>query len=107
MRERRKTISPADGPDMRKWIPFPDSVTRETVYDPTIQPWRTACALVGKYDSRQYNTYRKYWFILGDPLFRDVLEVTRNILIESHGIRSRAGFLTAQFATAMTTSALT
>ena len=102
----RKPISPADGPDMRKWIPFPDSVTRETVYDPTIQPWRTACSLVGKYDSFQYNTYRKYWQFLGDTLFRNVLEVTRNIFLESRGIRSRAAFLNAQCAAALNGGAL-
>ena len=93
--------------DMRTRIPFPNPPrTKEEIFNPATKPWLLACALVGKYDSWQHNTYRKYWLILGDGHFREILDVVRVILAESNGIRNPAGFLTAQFAAALLVSSV-
>ena len=57
-----------------------------------------ACALAGKYDRWQVNTYRKlYNAIADDLLYRDVMELTRVILEESRNIIAPPAFLAAQF----------
>ena len=79
-------------PDMRGRICFPPRPTsKEDIYE-------SACALVGKYDRWQVNTYRKLFNAIDDDLlYRDVMELTRIILEESRNIIAPPAFLAAQF----------
>ena len=93
--------------DMRMKIRFPrPPSSKEEVFDAGIPAWHLACALVGNYSSWQYNTYRKYWILLGDTRFRDILDTTRIILSESKKIESPPRFLTAQLACALLVSSV-
>ena len=86
-------------PDMRGRICFPPRPTsKEDIYESACPPWLVACALVGKYDRWQVNTYRKLFNAIGDDLlYRDVMEFTRVILEESRNIIAPPAFLAAQF----------
>ena len=86
-------------PDMRGRIGFPPRPTsKEDIYESACAPWLMACALAGKYDRWQVNTYRKlYNAIADDLLYRDVMELTRVILEESRNIIAPPAFLAAQF----------
>ena len=86
-------------PDMRERIGFPPRPTsKEDIYESACAPWLMACALAGKYDRWQVNTYRKlYNAIADDLLYRDVMEFTRIILEESRNIIAPPAFLAAQF----------
>ena len=86
-------------PDMRERICFPPRPTsNEDIYESACAPWLMACALAGKYDRWQVNTYRKlYNAIADDLLYRDVMEFTRIILEESRNIIAPPAFLAAQF----------
>ena len=86
-------------PDMRERICFPPRPTsKEDIYESACAPWLMACALTGKYDRWQVNTYRKlYNAIADDLLYRDVMEFTRIILEESRNIIAPPAFLAAQF----------
>ena len=86
-------------PDMRGRICFPPRPTSKAdIYESTCAPWLMACALVGKYDRWQVNTYRKLFNAIGDDLlYRDVMELTRIILEESRNIIAPPAFLAAQF----------
>lgn len=86
-------------PDMRERIGFPPRPTsKEDIYESACAPWLMACALAGKYDRWQVNTYRKlYNAIADDLLYRDVMELTRIILDESRNIIAPPAFLAAQF----------
>ena len=85
-------------PDMRGRIAFPPRPdSKEEIYESPCPPWLMACALAGKYDRWQVNTYRKLYGAIGDDLlYRDVLEVTRIILDESRNILAPPAFLAAQ-----------
>ena len=86
-------------PDMRERSGFPPRPTsKEDIYESACAPWLIACALAGKYDRWQVNTYRKlYNAIADDLLYRDVMELTRIILEESRNIIAPPAFLAAQF----------
>ena len=86
-------------PDMRGRIVFPPRPsTKEEIFEYPSSPWYMACALVGKYDRWQVNTYRKlYGKIADDYFYRDIMEITRHILDESRNIISPPAFLDAQF----------
>ena len=86
-------------PDLRGRISFPPRPTsKEDIYESGCAPWLMACALAGKYDRWQVNTYRKLYDAIGDDLlYRDVMEVTRIILEESRNIIAPPAFLAAQF----------
>ena len=86
-------------PDMRERICFPPRPTsKEDIYESVCAPWLIACALAGKYDRWQVNTYRKLYNAIGDDLlYRDVMELTRIILEESRNIIAPPAFLAAQF----------
>ena len=65
-----------------------------------------ACALVGKYDAQQYNTYRSLFFAMQDEdLFRRILVETLDIFQHSRNIRSPAGLLYSQLAGAISSVA--
>ena len=85
-------------PDMRGRISFPQRPTsKEDIYESACAPWLMACALAGKYDRWQVNTYRKLYDAIGDDLlYRDVMEVTRIILEESRNIIAPPAFLASQ-----------
>ena len=86
-------------PDMRGRYYVPSRPTsKEDIYESACAPWLMACALVGKYDRWQVNTYRKLFNAIGDDEFyRDVLDATRVILDESRNIIAPPAFLAAQF----------
>ena len=86
-------------PDMRGRISFPPCPTsKEDIYESGCAPWLMACALAGKYDRWQVNTYRKLYNAINDDLlYRDVMELTRIILEESRNIIAPPAFLAAQF----------
>ena len=88
-----------ENPDMRGRIAFPPRpASKEDIYESVCAPWLMACALTGKYDRWQVNTYRKlYNAIADDLLYRDVMELTRIILDESRNIIAPPAFLAAQF----------
>ena len=86
-------------PDMRGRIAFPPRpASKEDIYESACAPWLMACALAGKYDRWQVNTYRKLYNAINDDLlYRDVMELTRVILEESRNIIAPPAFLAAQF----------
>ena len=93
--------------DMREYVAFPrPPSTKEEVYDPGVDAWKLACALVGEYGSYQYNPFRKFYVQMGDDRFRDVLDVTRCILAESTTIKCPAAFLAAQLAASLSLGGL-
>ena len=93
--------------DMRLKLRFPNPPTsKEEIYDPSVPAWHLACALVGDYSSYTYNTYRKFFAILEEERFRDILDITRIIFAESGNIRNRPAFLNAQFAAALSLGGL-
>ena len=86
-------------PDMRGRYGFPPRpASKEDIYESACAPWLMACALAGKYDRWQVNTYRKLYNAINDDLlYRDVMELTRVILEESRNIIAPPAFLAAQF----------
>ena len=89
---------PTRNPDMRERVSFPrPPQCKEDIFGSPVEPWLMACSLVNKYDRWQLNTYRKMYNVLGDELYRNILEVTRVIFVESRNIIAPAAFLSAQF----------
>ena len=86
-------------PDMRGRYEFPPRpASKEDIYESACPPWLMACALVGKYDRWQVNTYRKLHGLIGDDyLYREIIDVTRVIFDESRNIIVPPAFLAAQF----------
>lgn len=92
--------------DKRKYetFPAPPSTSHEIwCYDG--DAWKIACAMAGKYDAHQYNTYRALHFAMqDDELYRRTLVETLDILQNSTNIRSRAAFIYSQLAGAISST---
>ena len=96
----------SDDVDMRKYVTFPaPPTTSHEIWCYPGDAWLLACALVGKYDAKQHNTYRALWNVMQDEdRYRAILVETLDILQHSRNIRSPAGFLYSQLAAGLYSS---
>lgn len=84
--------------DMRKVHSFPPPPTCGADFDyERYDPWDYACAMVDKYDSRQFVAFRKVCQRIGNVfLCFDILREACDILAHSHNIKSPGAFVMAE-----------
>ena len=89
--------------DMRKRRRFPSRPTcGADFHNPNFEPWDYACVLAGKFDSLQFNAFRKICIAIGDrSRCLDILDNARDILDSSPSITSPAGFVMSELQAAV------